>query len=297
MLPAFVITLREGVEAALIVGIVAAFIVRQGRREALRPMWLGIGMALGVCAAVAVALRIAGQDLPDREQEQLETVVSLIAVGFVSYMIIWMRRHARGLKNVLEGEVATALAAGSAPGLVTMAGLAVLREGFETSVFLLAVFQDTTNPGSAGVGAVLGLVAAVALGVALYRGGVKINLSRFFRITGFVLVLVAAGLFATAVHTAHEAGWFNALQSQALNLSWLVKPGQISGSLLTGMLGLQPKPTVGEALAYLIYAVPMGLYVIWPDRWRLRRDPVPARPAPAEATAPRGLGASEPETA
>ncbi len=280
------ITLREGVEAALIVGIVAAFLVKQRRRDALRPMWIGVVGAIAICAAVAVALRVAGQDLPQREQEQLETVVGLIAVGFVTYMVVWMRRHSRGLKAVLEGEAASALATGSALGLLMMAGLAVLREGFETSVFLLAVFQDTSNPGAAGIGAILGLVAAVALGVALYRGGVRINLSRFFRLTGFVLVLVAAGLFATSIHTAHEAGWFNDLQSQAIDLSWLVKPGEISGSLLTGMLGLQPKPTVGEALAYLIYAVPMALYVLWPDRWRLRRDRVRVkRSSPAEATA------------
>jgi high-affinity iron transporter len=286
VLPAFVITLREGVEAALIVGIVAAFLVRQGRRDALRPMWAGVGLALGMCAAVAVGLRIGGEELPQRQQEGLETVVGLIAVGFVSYMIVWMRRHSRGLKGVLESEAATALVAGSAVGLLMMAGLAVLREGFETSVFLLAVFQDTSNPGAAGAGAVLGLVAAIGLGVALYRGGVTINLSRFFRFTGLVLVLVAAGLFATAVHTAHEAGWFNDLQTQAIDLSWLVKPGEVSGSLLTGMLGLQPDPTVGEALAYLLYAVPMGLYVIWPERWRLRGRKVPVETRqPAEATA------------
>jgi high-affinity iron transporter len=273
LLPAFVITLREGVEAALIVGIVAAFLVKQGHREAMKPMWLGVGLAIGLCTAAAIGLRVGGQELPQREQEGLETVIGFIAVGFVTYMVIWMRRHARGLKAVLEGEAAQALATGSAFGLVMMAFLAVLREGFETSVFLLAVFQDTSNPTAAGAGALLGLLAAIALGITLYRGGVKINLSKFFRFTGLILVLVAAGLFATSIHTAHEAGWFNDLQSQAIDLSWLVKPGEISGSLLTGMLGLQPKPTVGEALAYAMYAVPMAVYVLWPDRWRLRREP------------------------
>ena len=273
MLPAFVITLREGVEAALIVGIVAAFLVKQGHREAMKPMWLGVGLAIGLCTAAAIGLRIGGEELPQREQEGLETIIGFIAVGFVTYMVIWMRRHARGLKAVLEGEAAQALAAGSAMGLVMMAFLAVLREGFETSVFLLAVFQDTSNPAAAGTGALLGLIAATGLGIALYRGGIKINLSKFFRFTGLILVLVAAGLFATSIHTAHEAGWFNDLQSQAIDLSWLVKPGEVSGSLLTGMLGLQPKPTVGEALAYAMYAVPMAVYVLWPDRWRLRREP------------------------
>ena len=123
-----------------------------------------------------------------------------------------------------------------------MAFLAVLREGFETSVFLLAAFQDATDTTAAGAGAVLGLVAAVAIGLGLYRGGVRINLTRFFRVTGLVLVFVAAGLLATAAHTAHEAGWINSFQGQALDLTWLVQPGTISGSLLTGMLGLQPTP-------------------------------------------------------
>ena len=139
-----------------------------------------------------------------------------------------------------------------------MAFLAVLREGLETAVFLLAVFQDTPDPASAGAGAVLGLVAAVGVGWALYRGGIRIDLGRFFRVTGLVLVLVAAGLLATSVHTAHEAGWFNGLQAKAFDLGWLVQPGTVAGSLLTGMLGLQPHPTVGEAAAYLLLVIPSG---------------------------------------
>jgi high-affinity iron transporter len=280
VIPTLVITLREGVEASLIVGIVAAFLVKQGRRDALGSMWLGVGLAVAICVAVAVALRVVGEQLPQREQEGLETIVGLIAVGMITYMIIWMRRHARGLKAQLEGHVAEALAVGSATALVGMAFLAVLREGFETSVFLLAAFQDTSDTTAAGAGAVIGLVAAVILGVAIYLGGVRINLSRFFRITGFVLVLVAAGLLATSVHTGHEAGWVNTMQGEALDLTWLVRPGTVSGSLLTGMLGLQPQPTEIEVLVYLLYAIPMGLYVIWPDRWRpsirLRRQPVTA---------------------
>jgi high-affinity iron transporter len=280
MIPTLVITLREGVEASLIVGIVAAFLVKQGRRDALKLMWVGVGLAVAICTAVAIALRVIGDELPQREQEGLETVVGLIAVGMITYMIIWMRRHARGLKAQLEGEAAHALAVGSATALVGMAFLAVLREGFETAVFLLAAFQDSSDAAAAGAGAVIGLVLAIGLGCAIYFGGVRINLSRFFRITGFVLVLVAAGLLATAAHTAHEAGWINGMQSQALDLTWLVQPGTVTGSLLTGMLGLQPQPTDIEVVAYLLYAIPMGLYVVWPDRWRrpvrISRQPVTA---------------------
>ena len=131
----------------------------------------------------------------------------------------------------------------------------------------------------------IGLVAAIAIGLGIYRGGVRINLTRFFRITGLILVFVAAGLLSTSLHTAHEAGWFNGLQGQAVDLTWLVQPGTISGSLLTGMLGLQPQPTVGEALVYLLYAVPMTLYVLWPDRLRRRRKAVRTSAAPVESPA------------
>jgi high-affinity iron transporter len=283
MIPTFVITLREGVEAALIVGIIAAFLVKEGRQDAMRQMWVGVGIAVVLCTAVGVGLDVIGQQLPQREQEGLETVIGIVAVAAVTYMIIWMRRHARSIKGTLEGEAASALATGSTMALVGMAFLAVLREGFETSVFLLAAFQDSTDTTAAGAGAVLGLVAAIAIGIGLYRGGVRINLTRFFRFTGLILVFVAAGLLASAAHTGHEAGWINSFQAQALDLSWLVQPGTISGSLLTGMLGLQPTPTQIEVAVYLLYAVPMTLYVLWPDRLRVRRRGVDrSRTAPAQ---------------
>ena len=286
MVPTLVIALREGLEASLIVGIVAAFCVKEGRRDALRPMWLGIALAIALCVSVAVALRIIGEELPEREQEMVETVIGLIAVGAITYMIVWMRRNARGLKAALEGHARTALAVGSTAALVGMAFLAVLREGFETAVFMLAAFQDSSDPVAAGAGAVIGLAAAVLLGIAIYRGGTRINLARFFRVTGFILVLVAAGLLATSLHTAHEAGWITGLQAQAVDLSWLVKPDAVSGSLLTGMLGLQPEPTVLEVAAYLLYAVPMAIYVLWPDRSRERRERSDVGAAsPAESTA------------
>ncbi|MGE5283329.1 MAG: iron uptake transporter permease EfeU [Chloroflexota bacterium] len=283
MIPTFVIALREGVEASLIIGIIAAFLVKEGRRDAIRQMWAGVAVAVALCVAIAVILRVVGQELPQRGQDSLETTIGAIAVGAVTYMIVWMRRNARGIKRSLEGHAASALATGSAIALVAMAFLAVLREGFETSVFLLAAFQDAADTTAAGAGAVLGLLAAVAIGIGIYRGGVHINLARFFRVTGLILVFVAAGLLSTSLHTAHEAGWFNGLQSHAIDLTWLVQPGTISGSLLTGMLGLQPKPTVGEVAIYLLYAIPMALYVLWPDRLRLRPAPARRRRGPAPA--------------
>ena len=159
MIPTFVITLREGVEASLIVGIIAAFLVKEGRQDALRQMWVGVAIAIVLCSAVGIGLDVVGEELPQKQQEGLETIVGLIAVATISYMIIWMTRHSREIKAELEGEAASALARGSAMALVGMAFLAVLREGFETSVFLLAAFQDATNTTAAGAGAVLGLLA------------------------------------------------------------------------------------------------------------------------------------------
>jgi high-affinity iron transporter len=273
VLATFVIGLREGVEASLIVGIVAAFLRRQGRSDALRATWAGVALAVALCLAIAVVLQVVDRSLPQREQEGLETVVAAVAVGMVTFMIVWMRRHAASLAGDLRESAASALAEGSAWALVAMAFVAVVREGIETAVFLLAAFQATTNPWAAGAGALLGIVAATILGWAIYRGGVHINLTRFFRVTAVLLVLVAAGLVAGAVHTAHEAAWLNSWQSQALDLRWLVQPGSVVASLFTGLFGVQPEPTVGEVTAWLLYAVPMLVFVLWPSRRGPRRQP------------------------
>jgi high-affinity iron transporter len=213
---------------------------------------------------VGIGLKVASQNLPQRQQEGLETVVGAAAVVMVTYMVVWMRRHSRDLKRSLEGAAGSALATGSATALVAMAFLAVLREGLETAVFLLAAFDASSNSADAVVGAALGIVVAVGLGYGIYRGGVRINLSRFFRATGLVLVLVAAGLVVTAFHTAHEAGWLNAGQGSTVNLSWLVRAGTVWSSLLTGMLGVQAHPVVIEVVGWLVYLIPVGAYVVWP---------------------------------
>lgn len=280
MLPTFVIGLREGLEAALIVGIVAAFLRQRGRLDALRWVWAGVAAAIAICVAVGVGLQIASTDLPQKEQEGLETIVGVAAVLMVTYMAIWMRRHARDLKGQLEGAAESALVQGSAWALVFMAFFAVLREGFETAVFLLAAFQASDNPSLAGSGALIGVVVAAGLGYGIYRGGVHINLSRFFYVTGLVLVLVAAGLVMSAFHTAHEAGWVNFGQARAFDLSWLVEPGSVTSSLLTGVLGIQPFPTVIEVIGWVAYFVPLTIYLAWPSR--RKRKPAPREVQPRE---------------
>src|SRR3954469_16328843 len=284
MLPTFVIGLREGLEAALIVGIIAAFLRKQGRRDLLKWVLIGVGAAIGLCILVGVALDAYSRNLPQKQQEGLETIIGLLAVGMVTYMAVWMRRNSRHLKGQLEGMAADAMAAGTDArtkafrAMIVMAFLAVIREGFETVVFLLAAFNEAGSGASAGAGAVLGIVVAIGLGYGIYRGGVRLNLSKFFRATGLVLVLVAAGLVVNALHTAHEAGWLDAGQGRTVDLSWLVKPGTVQASLLTGMLGIQSHPVVIEVLGWLVYLVPVGCYVAWP----------PGKAVPARAVR-RGL--------
>jgi high-affinity iron transporter len=276
VLPTFVIGLREGLEAALIVGIIAAFLGQQGRKDALRQVWIGTAAAVAICIGVAIVLQVISSDLPQRQQEGLETVVGALAVGMVTYMIVFMRKHARSMKKDLQGAAASALAQGSSRALVVMACLAVLREGFETAVFLLATFHASGDATTSWLGAVLGIALAAAIGYGIYKGGVRLNLARFFRVTGLVLVVVAAGLVMTAFHTANEAGWLTVGQAQAFDLSWLVRPGTPVSSLLTGVLGIQPYPTWIEVIAWLAYLVPMLLIVAWPSG-----PPRKARPAAA----------------
>lgn len=264
MFASFIIGLREGLEAALIVGIITAFLQRNGRSREKAWMWAGVALAVFCCTLVAIGLRIASTELPDRGQEMLEAAISLVAVGFVTWMILWMRRHARTMKAELETSAAEALATGSVTALILMAFLAVLREGFETAVFLLAQFQETDRPLAAGTGALAGIAVAVVVGIGIARGGVRIDLARFFKVTGFLLVLIAAGLLAYAMHAVQELGWIPGEELKALNLTWLAAAGTLRGAVITGMFGIRPEPSLGEVLIWLAYAVPMGILVLRP---------------------------------
>lgn len=266
MLATFVIGLREGLEAALIVGIVAAFLKKNGHR--LTAMWLGVGAGIAISIAVGVALKIIESNLPQRQQEMMETVIGGVAVVFVTGMIIWMSRHSRGLKREIESAAQSALGAGTSRAMVIMAFLAVLKEGFESAVFLLATFQAASNTGSAIVGAALGIGCAVLLGIGLYTGGVSINLGKFFKGTSAFLILIAAGLVVSALRTAHEAGWLNAAQQRTVDLHWLAPVGSIRSAVFTGVLGIPADPRLIEVLGWFLFVIPMTLIVFWPAAHR-----------------------------
>lgn len=266
MFPTFVVGLREGLEAALIVGIVAAFLKRNGHADKLRLVWIGVGAAVAVSLAGGIALNALEQSLPHRQQEGLETLIGLTAVAMITYVVIWMNRNSLRLKGHLEGAASAALASGSAGALVAMAFLAVLREGFETAVFLLATFNLTGNAPLAVTGALLGIATSAGIGYLIFRGGVRLDLSRFFTVTSLLLVLVAGGLVASAIHTAHEAGWVDVGQAEMLDISVVVQPGTPIESLATGVLGIQPRPTVIEFAGWLVYMVLALGYVLLSGR-------------------------------
>ena len=266
MLATFIIGLREGLEAALIVGIIAAFLTRNGRR--LTPMWLGVGAAILLSLGVGITLAAVEHSLPQTAQEAMESVIGAVAVFFVTGMILWMSSHSRGLKRELESSARNALSNGASSALVVMAFLAVLREGFETAVFLLATFQAATSSVAAAVGALLGILVSIGLGIGIYRGGVRLDLSKFFRATGVFLVLVAGGLVVTSLRTAHAAGWLLAGQQRTFDLSWLAPVGSIRGALFTGVIGIPADPRLVEVVGWICYVVPMMLIVLWPPAKR-----------------------------
>jgi len=262
MLATLVIGLREGLEASLIVGIIAAFLRRTGKP--LRPMWIGVGVAVVLSIAVGVTLQLVSASLPQAAQEGMESIIGLVAVTIVTGMIGWMNIHARNMKRELEQHAAEALRDGTAWALAGMAFLAVLKEGFETSVFLLAAFQSSTSVLAASAGAVIGIAIAVAIGIGIFRGGVRLNLGRFFKITGVFLVFVAAGLVLTSLRTAHEAGWINIGQQQTITLPWLAAGGSVPAALITGVLGIPADPRLIEVLGWFAYLVPTLTYLLWP---------------------------------
>ena len=257
MLVAYLIMLREGIEAALIVGIVAAYLKQTGRARFMPAVWTGVVLAATLCLALGIAMNVAEAEFPQKQQELFEGAVALVAVGVLTSMVFWMKKAARSIKTELHDSVDTALshASGGGMGLVLMAFFAVGREGLESVFFLLATFQQNLGWGPPA-GALLGVLSATAFGGAITYGGYKLNLRRFFTGTSALIVFVAAGLLATALRSFHEAGLWNGLQSRAFDLSNLLPADGTLGTLLSGIFGYQDAPTVGEVTVYFAFLVP-----------------------------------------
>jgi high-affinity iron transporter len=258
---AFVIALREGIEAALIVSILLAYLHQVGRSDRAFLIWWGTGLAIALSVLLGTIIFTVGASFEGTAEQVFEGLVTLTAVVVLTWMIFWMRRQGARIRSQLQEKVDTALVAGGL-ALSILAFTAVLREGVETALFLFAAAQGTAvESGAVGaqlVGAILGLALAVVLGVLLYRGGIRMHLRTFFRVTGAILIVVAAGLFAYSVHELQEAGWFPFLTATAFDLSATLPDDSGVGAVLRGLLGYNADPTMLEVVAWIGYLAVVG---------------------------------------
>ncbi|MBA2811744.1 FTR1 family protein [Streptomyces sp. KM273126] len=252
----YLIGLREGLEASLVVCILIAYLVKTDRRDALKPVWTGIGVAVALALGFGCVLEFGSQELTFEAQEMLGGSLSIIAVVLVTWMVFWMRRTARHLKSELHGKLDAALQMGTG-ALVATAFLAVGREGLETALFVWASVRASSD-GTQGplIGVLLGIATAVLLGWLFYRGALRINLSKFFTWTGGMLVVVAAGVLAYGFHDLQEADFLPGLTDQAFDISHIVDPSSWYGTLLKGIFNFQPDPTVLQVTVWLLYLIP-----------------------------------------
>jgi high-affinity iron transporter len=251
----YLIGLREGLEASLVVCILIAYLVKTGHKDRLGPVWIGVGSAVALSMAFGAVLQFGSNQLSFEAQEALGGTLSIIAVGLVTWMVFWMRRTARHLKSELQGKLDAALAMGTVALIVT-SFLAVGREGLETALFIWTAVQSTGDGWSPLAGATLGLLTSVVLGWLFDRGAVKINLAKFFTWTGGMLVVVAAGVLAYGVHDLQEAGWIPGLGTLAFDISSTIPADSWYGTLLKGVFNFQPNPTVVQVAIWLLYLVP-----------------------------------------
>lgn len=276
MAAAFFLLLREGLEAALIVGIIGAYLVKLGRRDALRSVMVGVIAALALSVIVGLVVTLTVGRLPLAVQESLEGGAGLIAVAVLTWMLFWMRRQGRAMKGELEHGVDIALAQGTVTALAGLAFVAVAREGLETVLFLLALSAQTADLILATViGAAAGLAVAIAVGYAIFAAGIRIDLRRFFTWTGVILIFVSAGLVAFAIHEFGEAGLI-VNGGVLFDLGGVLPQNGPIGSVLAGLLGYREAPTPLEAIGYVAYLVPVLILFVWggrPNRRQASSDP------------------------
>ena len=272
----YLIGLREGLEAGLIVGILVAFAVKSGRRDVLPKLWVGVGIAVVAMLAIGALLTWGPYALSFQAQEILGGVLSITAVALVTWMVFWMNSHAAEMAGDLRGKLHTAMS-GAGYGIVIVALVSVLREGLETALFVWAASQSAG--GGSVIGAVLGILTAIALSWLIYRGLIRINLRTFFIWTGAFLIVVAAGVLAYAMHDLQEAGILPEGEP-VYSLAGILPVTSPIGAFLSGVFNFTPEPTLLEIAAWWSYIIVVGgLFA----RQVIRRAP---RPAPAAASEP-----------
>ena len=285
MLANYLIGLREGLEAGLIVGILIAYLGKIGRRDLFGRLWFGIGIAVAVSLGVGALLTWGPYAMTFQAQEVLGGTLSLVAVALVTWMIFWMGTHGAGLSKELRGQVDAAVDR-SWFAIVLLGALAVGREGIETALFVWANVSGGNDPVLGTVGALLGIVTAIVISWGISRGLVRINLSRFFTWTGLFLILVAAGVLVYGIGDLQEASVIPGWGAHAFSLVELVPPGSWYGTVLAGIFNFTPEPTWAQVIGWVLYvAITTTLYLGMLHR-RRRPMPTSAPVTAAPTTAP-----------
>jgi high-affinity iron transporter len=275
-LGAALLTTREGLEASLIVGIVLAYLAKTDNRRHFNTIWLGTAAAVVVSVITGAALFFTVGALEGRAEQIFEGVAMLSAVAVLTWMIFWMRKQAVNIKRELEVRLQGAIAAGSAVGLASVVFFAVLREGWETALFLFAI-SESSSPLATSVGAVIGLAISISLGVALYMGSRRLNLRQFFTATGTLLIVFAAGLLAHGMHEFQEAGLLPLTIEHVWDTSAIVSEASTAGEFIKTLFGYNESPSLLEVVAWVGYVlVALGFFLRPLVSWE-------RRPAPAGA--------------
>lgn len=285
MFSSFLIGLREGLEAALIVAILVAYLVRTSNGHALNRMWMGVGAAIGLSILLGLGLTFVEENLTDQTAKVFAGVTSLLAVGLITWMIFWMALNARTIKAHLHGEMDRALKT-SALAVSMVAFFAVVREGLETAIFLWVGIRATGDALTSVVGALIGLTVAVILGFFMYKGAVRLNLTALFTWTGALLVIVAGGILRYAIHEFQEVGWLPGMDNTAIDVSATIDPDGVAGTLLRGLLSLSPTMSWFEVIAWFLFVIPVLIAFFL----------VVGRKSPTSAAAtPAGTGTASPQ--
>jgi high-affinity iron transporter len=267
LLPTYLLSLREGLEAALIIGILLGALTRIRRSDLAPAVWLGVVSALVVSILTALLLTIFGLSLEEEAEAVFEGITMFIAAGILTWMIFWMSKQARFLKGELESGVNKAVATTGKRAVFWLAFVAVVREGVELAIFITAAFfagnssQLTSNIVQTLAGSILGLGTAALLGWTLFATTIRLDLRKFFQVTGILLILFAAGLVAHGVHEFNEVGIIPAIVDPIWNLNHLINEDSLLGQLLETLFGYNGNPSLTEMIAYFAYLIVVG--ILW----------------------------------
>ena len=285
------IGLREGLEAGIVVMILVAFLVKAQRRDALKWVWLGVAAAVAMTIAVFLFIQYSAYTVTDLGAEAIAGIASLIAVAIVTTMVLWMKKAAAGMSGELRAEMAKALETG-ALAVLTLAFLAVGREGFETALFMVGYAEaETVWP---LVGLLIGVLLAAGIAWGMYMGAVRINLAKFFTYTGIFLIFVAAGILGYGVHALQTVGWLPGLGAKAFDITGWMNWSAWYGELIQGIFNITPTPTVLQLIVYLTYLVVVLAVFLRPNRTPARPTGGAESSASADGAAPSAPSASQP---